>query len=289
MNRTHVLPLLTCLLGVFLSSFSAVAKEGAFPNNIVLLPRAHAHNDYRHARPLRDALDHGFRSVEADIFLVDSELRVGHDRHELKAGHRRQKLYLEPPRQRVSDGVLSPQQATFYLWIDVKADGEKVYNELRRVLPRYGAMLSSFDNGKLQRRTVTVVLSGALAGSRSGQMVQARGDAVRYAFIDGRLTDLESSAPALNSPLVFISDSYRLHFKWHSAGQMPLDERSRLHDMVVKAHAQGLWFHLWATPDTPEMWGELLDAGADLINTDDLPGLRRLLLERIPMAAQKFN
>jgi hypothetical protein len=33
------------------------------------------------------------------------------------------------------------------------------------------------------------------------------------------------------------------------------------------------------------MWSELLDAGADLINTDDLPGLRRFLLERTPSAS----
>ncbi|MEU9588105.1 hypothetical protein AB0D70_32420, partial [Streptomyces werraensis] len=37
------------------------------------LPRAHAHNDYEHDRPLLDALDHGFTSVEADIYLVDGE------------------------------------------------------------------------------------------------------------------------------------------------------------------------------------------------------------------------
>ena len=35
------------------------------------LERAHAHNDYEHPRPLFDALDHGFKSVEADIWLVE--------------------------------------------------------------------------------------------------------------------------------------------------------------------------------------------------------------------------
>ena len=32
-----------------------------------LLIHAHAHNDYEHARPLLDALDHGFCGVEADV------------------------------------------------------------------------------------------------------------------------------------------------------------------------------------------------------------------------------
>src|SRR6266571_3355435 len=38
------------------------------------LIHAHAHNDYEHARPLFDALDRGFCSVEADIYLVDGQL-----------------------------------------------------------------------------------------------------------------------------------------------------------------------------------------------------------------------
>ena len=35
------------------------------------LAQAHAHNDYEHDRPLLDALEHGFTSVEADVWLVD--------------------------------------------------------------------------------------------------------------------------------------------------------------------------------------------------------------------------
>src|SRR5690242_5509037 len=46
---------------------------------IIPLTRAHAHNDYEHTRPLLDALDQGFCSVEADVWLIDGELRVAHD------------------------------------------------------------------------------------------------------------------------------------------------------------------------------------------------------------------
>ena len=47
------------------------------------LPAAHAHNDYWHERPLHDALERGFCSVEADVFLVDGQLLVGHAKKEL--------------------------------------------------------------------------------------------------------------------------------------------------------------------------------------------------------------
>jgi hypothetical protein len=49
------------------SSTSTEAQQSASSG----LERAHAHNDYEHERPLFDALDHNFKSVEADIWLVN--------------------------------------------------------------------------------------------------------------------------------------------------------------------------------------------------------------------------
>src|SRR5688500_5296112 len=50
----------------------------------VPLTNAHAHNDYEHPRPLLDALDRGFCSVEADIHLVEGRLLVAHDRDKVR-------------------------------------------------------------------------------------------------------------------------------------------------------------------------------------------------------------
>jgi len=60
---------LTFITTVLLNSFAALAAET--PAEPILLTQAHAHNDYAHARPLFDALDQGFCSVEAYIFLLD--------------------------------------------------------------------------------------------------------------------------------------------------------------------------------------------------------------------------
>ncbi|MCS6919603.1 MAG: hypothetical protein NZM28_07520, partial [Fimbriimonadales bacterium] len=60
------------------------AERGISTLNTRILPRAHSHNDYWRKRPLQDALECGFCSVEADIFLVDGKLLVGHDTHELR-------------------------------------------------------------------------------------------------------------------------------------------------------------------------------------------------------------
>jgi len=87
---------------IWAAAFSAAARCVADASATVKpLSRAHAHNDYEHARPLSDALDHGFCSVEADIWLVGDELLIGHDRKDLKAGRTLETLYLDPLRARI--------------------------------------------------------------------------------------------------------------------------------------------------------------------------------------------
>src|SRR4051812_6365807 len=86
--------LLVCLLPA-----TAFLSAGE-PKPVQPLTHAHAHNDYEHARPLFDALDHGFCSVEADIWLVDGALLVAHDKKDLKPARTLQSLYLDPLRER---------------------------------------------------------------------------------------------------------------------------------------------------------------------------------------------
>src|SRR5438034_4524920 len=68
---------------------------------VVPLSHGHAHNDYEHKRPLFDALDNGFCSVEADIYLVNGQLLVAHERFQAKPEKTLQSLYLDPLRERV--------------------------------------------------------------------------------------------------------------------------------------------------------------------------------------------
>ena len=63
---------------------------------------------------------------------------------------------------------------------------------------------------------------------------------------------------------------------------MPENERAQLRLYVQQAHENGQLIRFWATPDSPgkereAVWTELLDVGVDLINTDDLTGLRTFL------------
>ncbi len=254
-----------------LLTVAAAGQKAVLP---VALAQAHAHNDYRHVRPLFDALDHGFSSVEADVFLVDGQLLVGHQRSELRPKRTLEALYLDPLRRRVRkhERRVYPDCPTFTLLIDVKTDGRKTYAALSEVLARYADVLTRVRDGKQRAGPVTVIISG----NRAKERIAA--DKVRLAGIDGRLSDLDSDLPANLMPL--ISDNWRNHFIWSGAGPMPRAEREKLQAVVKKAHRDGRRVRFWNTPENTAVWAELCAAGVDLINTDDLSKLQRFLLER---------
>lgn len=240
--------------------------------DVAPLSQAHSHNDYLHERPLLDALEYGFCSVEADVFLVDGELLVGHSRAELRPSRTLEALYLAPLRERVAEnrGRVYPDGPTFTLLVDIKSDAESTYVAIRKTLHQYGDIVTTIRNGQIEEKAVTVILSG----NRAAEKIAA--DPIRLAAIDGRLADLGTTRASDLVPL--ISDRWTSHFTWHGDGSMPLAERQKLHDIVRQAHQAGRRVRFWATPDEPAVWRELIRAEIDLINTDDLAGLQMFLL-----------
>jgi len=222
----------------------------------------HAHNDYLHRAALHDALQHGFASAEADIFLIDGELRVGHERWLLRQGTL-QTLYLEPLRQiaNANGGHITADGAPFTLLVDIKADGALVYPRLREVLAQYRELLTVFRDDGWQPGAVTVILSG----DRPRQQVAA--EPARLCAIDGRPEDLVRNPSPFLVP--WISDAWSRHFGRHTE---ELDEAQQQHlqTLVAKAHAQGRRVRFWGAPDRAEVWTLQRQAGVDLIHTDRL-------------------
>ncbi|MFE1991229.1 phosphatidylinositol-specific phospholipase C/glycerophosphodiester phosphodiesterase family protein [Streptomyces parvulus] len=261
---------------VALPAGTALASEGG--RGPRPLWRAHAHNDYEHPRPLLDALDHRFGSVEADIYLVEGQLLVAHDPEDLDPSRTLESLYLAPlaARVRAHHGrVYRRDRRALQLLVDIKTEGAATYLELDRQLRRYGHLFTSYAHGRVLPGAVTAVVSGDRA-ARAPMEAQR----TRRAFYDGRLADLGTSAPASFVPL--ISDNWTLNFTWQGVGAFPEAERRRLRSVVGTAHARGQRVRFWATPDIAgpardAVWTELVAAGVDHLNTDDLAGLEAFL------------
>ncbi len=255
------------------TTFASCAPGVRRPDPPTVLLRAHAHNDYNHTRPLLDALANGFRSVEADIYLVNGALLVAHDRADCRADRTLKALYLDPLSERVlaNGGRVYPNGPPFFLLIDIKENGERVYPDLEKLLKRYPGMISTFG-AQGRQSAVTVVLSG----SRPRRYLTAQ--STRWAALDGQDTDLEAGASPDQTPLV----SMKWPFSWQGKGPMPGLERAKLRALADRANRQGCLLRLWGAPDNEAAWKELLDAKVGLINTDRLEDLRAFLLEHDP-------
>jgi hypothetical protein len=265
---------IACIAGLLLLVQSGPPSQ----RDVVPLLHAHAHNDYLHSPPLLAALGHGFASVEADVFLVGDKLCVAHDLDKVSPERTLQSLYLDPLRQRVqtNEGHVYRDGSRFLLLIDIKSDADPTYQKLHETLAQYRDMLTAFGPQGRKEGAVTVVVSG----NRPLESMQSQ--PLRYAGYDGRLTDLDCDAPADLIPL--ISDQWGTHVTWRGQGLMPPEERQKLNDIVQKAHAKGRLVRFWGTPDLPSaareaVWQELLEAGVDLLNSDDLKGLQEFLLK----------
>ncbi len=254
------------LLGVW------AGRCGFAESAVTPLTNVHAHNDYEHTRPLFDALDNGFCSVEADIYLVDGALQVGHTRKELKPERTLESLYLDPLKARIAQngGHVYPNGPDFYLLIDVKTEPVSTYQALHEVLAKYADMFTSYTKGKMERRAVTAIVTG------NRQVDVMKSQAVRYAALDGRVKDLDGPVDSTFMPL--ISENWRSQFKWVGDGPMPADERAKLDAIVKKAHAAGCRLRFWNTPEREDFWKLELEAGVDVLNADDLPRVRKFLL-----------
>lgn len=244
------------------------------PATVAPLRRAHAHNDYWHQRPLLDALQQGFCSVEVDIFLSEGRLLVGHDRSELRPHRTLEALYLRPLRERIvrNGGRVFPDGPRFTLLVDIKSAAEETYRQLHTVLDSYADMLTRYEDGQVREGAVSVIVSGnrprALMASASS----------RLAAMDGRLDDLNTNIASSLIPL--ISDRWTSHFQWRGEGRIPDREWKKLCTIVAQCHQSRRRIRFWAVPHKRVVWDALWSAGVDLINTDDLTGLGAFLVAK---------
>lgn len=238
---------------------------------------AYAHNDYDNAAPLHDALRLGYAGAEADLVLVGGVLLVAHERRGARAARTFEALYLRPLRETVTRcaTVISPRRR-FLLNVELKERSRAAYDSLEALLGRYEDVVGSVDPRNEASAPVTrgreapveVVLVGwhppldDLAG-RSGLHARVQ---LKLGGADAR--DLPPSALVRLVSLDYgktIGRDRRRADAWLGALRR------------VKEAMPGRMARVYNVPVRAEVYAALLEAGVDLIGTENLAGTRREL------------
>jgi len=270
-NRT----ILACLF--LLAACQPVLPD--VPKSDAGLPRTlvfkHAHNDYEHTRPLFDALDAGFESVEADVWLNGNDIGVSHNGAPFKGSLKA--LYLDPLAQlvRTQGRVNRNGGGLFFLWLDLKQADQALLDLIATQLAGY-PMLTQFQDGQSAiSGAVTVILTGSDSGKKA--LVEKPSprpyirDSNSYSPMDPP-ADSKWGAYALN---------YSAFMQWDGQNAIPAAQQRQLDNLAAGTHQAGRQLRLYATPETQAWWRAARKSGVDFVGGDDLAGMASVFSEPI--------
>jgi len=251
-----------------LAASTPLAAQPACPRGT--LP-AYAHNDYENARPLSDALTLGFRGVEADVFLIDGVLRVGHDGRAARRGGSLEALYLQPLQALFARcGTLTADGRPFFLALEIKEASAATQDSLLTLLGRYRTLLDARPTTSSGAPALTAVLVGwhspagpSLAAvdsllGRQHRLTNARSRTISDARVRLLTVDYGKTMGRW-----WVTDAQRR--RWLAALQ------------AAKATAPARLLRVHNVPADAGIYAALLAAGVDLIGTTRLSETARLL------------
>ena len=271
-----------------------------FSRDIIPIP-CHSHNDYWRHVPLYSALAAGCTSVEADVWLSDADLFVGHTEQSLTKERTLRSLYIDPivsilsirntPSEVVTTNPIPPSttelngifetspRTPLILLIDIKTDGDLTYPAVLDHLEplRSRGWLTHFNGTAVIPGPVTVVGTGftpfnLITSNRT----------YRDIFYDAPLEELWGDDPHLltgesyttkNSYYASVSFQAEIGNLWH--GTLTPQQVLKIRGEVKGARERGLKARYWDTPAWPvgrrdHVWDVLMREDVGALNVDDL-------------------
>lgn len=284
-----------------LQSIMSHAQSGpyyTYPTDLTqgIVPKAfHSHNDYWRPIPFYSALSVGAVSVEADVWLYNGTLHIGHEEGALTNERTFDSLYIQPilsvlRRQNPNSTFLTAGPTkngvydtagtqTLYLFVDVKTDGQTTWPYVVRALEplRSAGYLTNYNGTAVTSGPVTVIGTGNTPLNQV-QGVTATPAKPRDYFYDAPIPYLGttfSNITADVSPIA--STDFAVQFGSVRNETFNATQLALLEQQVATAHSKGIAVRYWDQPGWPigtrnAIWRILWNAGVDLLNVDDLEG-----------------
>lgn len=266
-----------------------------FSRDIKPIP-CHSHNDYLRKILLYTALAAGCTGVEADVWLEDNNLLIGHSVKSLTPSRTLRSLYIEPlvailtaQNQNVSlshrsgrHGVFSADTSiSVTLLIDFKTNSTTTYPVILQQLEplRAQGFLTRFNGSEVIPGPVTVVGTG----NAPFDLIGSKSDAIdRDIFFDAPLAKLWGSEDgdadaakytAQNSYYASASFGNAIGKPW--LGILSPTQVNKLRGQIREAKMRDLKARYWNTPAWPiglreHVWGILVREEVGMLSVDDL-------------------
>lgn len=230
-------------------------RRGCGPAPVLI----HSHNDYAQRVPFYQAYAQQVSSIEADVFLHDGQLLVGHDVEDLRADMTFEALYVEPIVTlfaRNGGRAFRDSDQTLQLMVELKSETDPT---LRAVAALLGRWPEVFDP-EVNPAAVRVAVTGRVPAPEAFDRYP------RFLGFDGAW-DADYTPEQLER-IALISTNFRDFSQWNGKGTIIPDEKERLEQVIDRAHEQGKPVRFWNAPEGTTVYYTFYDMGIDYINTD---------------------
>lgn len=220
----------------------------------------HSHNDYAQRVPFYQAYAQQVSSIEADVFLHDGQLLVGHDVEDLRADMTFEALYVEPIVTlfaRNGGRAFRDGDQTLQLMVELKSETDPT---LRAVAALLGRWPEVFDP-EVNPAAVRVAVTGRVPAPEAFDRYP------RFLGFDGAW-DADYTPEQLER-IALISTNFRDFSQWNGKGTIIPAEKERLEQVIDRAHEQGKPVRFWNAPEGTTVYYTFYDMGIDYINTDN--------------------
>lgn len=220
----------------------------------------HSHNDYAQRVPFYQAYAQQVSSIEADVFLHDGQLLVGHDVEDLRADMTFEALYVEPIVTlfaRNGGRAFRDSDQTLQLMVELKSETDPT---LRAVAALLGRWPEVFDP-EVNPAAVRVAVTGRVPAPEAFDRYP------RFLGFDG-VWDADYTPEQLER-IALISTNFRDFSQWNGKGTIIPAEKERLEQVIDRAHEQGKPVRFWNAPEGTTVYYTFYDMGIDYINTDN--------------------
>lgn len=227
-------------------------------------------------------------SVEADVWLYNNTLYVGHEVSALTPARTLGSLYIQPildtlKRQNPTSAfVTSPTKngvydtssgTTLLLFIDVKTRGESTWPAVVSALQplRSAGYLTTFNGTGVTIGAVTVIGTGNTPLDQIQPLKQ------RDYFFDAGLDKLSTSQTNITAAVSPVASvDFNAVFGEINGTAFNSTQLATLKSQIAVAKSKGILARYWDTPGWPistrnAVWETLLSEGVGLLNADDLP------------------
>lgn len=209
--------------------------------------------------PFYQAYAQQVSSIEADVFLHDGQLLVGHDVEDLRADMTFEALYVEPIVTlfaRNGGRAFRDSDQTLQLMVELKSETDPT---LRAVAALLGRWPEVFDP-EVNPAAVRVAVTGRVPAPEAFDRYP------RFLGFDGAW-DADYTPEQLER-IALISTNFRDFSQWNGKGTIIPAEKERLEQVIDRAHEQSKPVRFWNAPEGTTVYYTFYDMGIDYINTD---------------------